>query len=318
MLSRVAENIYWMGRYLERAENCARLLISTTHMLLDAPPRRDHAEVLDNWRTLVTTLGADADFAATGRPFDAQTIMAFMTTDRDNASSILSALHFARENLRTTRDVFPKKAMEYLNAMYLDFQQRMGERGNDEGKLYKALDQVIQESQKITGLLFSTMSRDNAFEFFRQGQNLERADMTTRILDVGAADYADLMQDQALAPFVNSIWLNTLRALSAEQMYRHHCRPRISGGLVVRYLLTDDEFPRSFARCLIVVDNSLSHIDRSAPARKILHELEKALMNADIPSQLEAGQLPAFLDRLQIGLGALHRGIHDTYFIAAP
>lgn len=322
MLSRVAENIYWLASYLERAENTARLLIATNHMLLDAPvfssvspgsgPARPGQGV--DWPMLVTISGSHDLFAKTGKVANEETVTAFMSCERDNPGSILSSLIYARENLRTTRDAFPRKAMEYLNAMVHGFQERMREGLKDEGMRYKALDQVIQDSQKITGLLFSTMSRDSAFEFFRIGQTLERADMTTRILDVGAAGMGNMLRDPTMLPFVNALWLNVLRSLSGEQMYRHHVNPRIRWNQVADFLLLDRQFPRAFRCCLNTASTSLGHLINHEAPRAALKEVTSLLEQADVATMLRENGLPAFIDQLQIRLGELHMAINRTYF----
>ncbi len=327
MLSRVAENIFWLARYLERAENTARLAVATTHALLDAPLtlRRNNSTMGQadfrfsvghgvDWPSLVIVTGGHEIFSRSGKVACEETVMDFMTRSKENPSSILSSLSLARENLRTTRDVFPRKAMEYLNAMYLGFKEQMSDDFTDEGKLYKALDQVIQDSQKVSGLLFSTMSRDSAFEFFRLGQILERADMTTRILDVGAVGIKDISKDPLMMPFVNSLWLNILRALSGEQMYRRHINPRIHLNQVAKFLLQDEQFPRSVTCCLSAALFSLTRLVNHDAACNVLGHMKSTLQGADVIELLKENRLPAFLDQLQIGLGQLCEEIRQTYF----
>ncbi|MBF0448350.1 MAG: alpha-E domain-containing protein [Magnetococcales bacterium] len=332
MLSRVAENIYWLARYLERAENTARLLIATNHALLDAPRSNQTQKMVSasgalsqkqfqasfsqgtDWASLVTITGCHDLFFSSDRIATEESIMTFMACDRDNPNSIISSLFCARENLRTTRDSFPRKAMEYLNAMYLQFKERTQQGIGNEGKFYKTLDQVIQDSQKITGLLYSTMSRDSAFEFFRIGQTLERADMTTRILDVGASGTQNLLQDSTQLPFVNNVWLNILRALSAEQMYRHHVNPRIRWDKIAHFLLKDEQLPRAFLCCLKSASLSLGHLPNHEAPRAKLNGLIAALETTDVNTTLKEKNLPVFLDTLQVGLGELCAEIAQAYF----
>ncbi|MBF0399243.1 MAG: alpha-E domain-containing protein [Magnetococcales bacterium] len=327
MLCRVAENIYWMARYLERAENMARLLIVTTHALLDAPifMRNDQkggkgSDFLStvgygtDWPSLVIITGGQDLFARSGQVANEESVMRFMTCDKENPSSILSSLFSARENLRTTRDLFPRKAMEYLNAMYLGFKEQIDAGLQDEGILYKTLDHVIQDSQKITGLLFGTMSRNSAFEFFRLGQIIERADMTTRILDVGGVSMRGILKDPTMLPFINSIWLNILRALSGEQMYRHHVNPRIRLPEVLTFLLMDEQFPRAFNCCLGTVSFSLTNLVNNEAPLITVSNMKSTLHTADLNALLQKDQLPAFLDQLQKELGHLCDEINRVYF----
>ncbi|MBF0455597.1 MAG: alpha-E domain-containing protein [Magnetococcales bacterium] len=337
MLSRVAENIYWLARYLERAENTARLLVATNHALLDAPrspvsssqtsdsgtesQSQSQYQALSgqgtDWSTLINISGSQELFYRTNPLPGEKSVMMFMACDRDNPNSIISSLSFARENLRTTRDAFPRKAMEYVNAMYLGFKTRTASGIDNEGKFYKTLDQVIQDSQKITGLLFSTMSRDRAFEFFRLGQILERADMTTRILDMGASEMQQV-DDPSQLPFINTLWLNILRALSAEQMYRHHVHPRISWDRIIYFLLKDEQLPRAFCCCLKNASGSLSQLQNHDAPKAALKALLATLENTELDRVLQEKRLPVLLDTLQIGLGELCAEISKTYFITEP
>ena len=338
MLSRVAENIYWLARYLERAENTARLLIATNHALLDAPRSQSASQGASqgasqspgsqtqhqsfssqgaDWSTLINISGGQELFYSSNQFPGDKTVMGFMACDRENPNSIISSLFFARENLRTTRDAFPRKAMEYVNAMYLGFKARTENGIENEGKFYKTLDQVIQDSQKITGLLFSTMSRDSAFEFFRLWQILERADMTTRILDIGASEMQGVDSPSQL-PFINTLWLNILRALSAEQMYRHHVNPRISWHRIIRFLLKDEQLPRAFCCCLQIASVSLGHLQNHEVPQATIKKLISILNNTELDHILQEKNLHVFLDTLQIGLGEVCAEISKTYFITEP
>ena len=183
MLSRVAENLYWMPRYLERAENTARLINATTHVLLDlAPAGRSFG-----WAVLIKVAGDWIRCSASIiRGHDEASIMRFLINDEHNPSSILSCMRCARENSRTLREVLPPVAWERINSLYLLVNRRSAD-AVDRTRRYPLLDEVIERRQAVIGLLSDSMSHDVAFQFIKLGRYLERADMTTRILDINAA-----------------------------------------------------------------------------------------------------------------------------------
>lgn len=181
MLSRVAHNIYWMARYLERAEDTARIINVNTNLLLDLP-----RSMTFGWLPLIFIVGAEKQFfeKEPNRLADEITVVKFLIGDVDNPGSILRSLAAARENLRTTRDVTPQEAWEMINGLYIFARDHLPTR---RGR-FEFLRRIIHGAQQINGLLAGSMSRTAAYDFVKLGRFLERADMTTRILDVRSAN----------------------------------------------------------------------------------------------------------------------------------
>lgn len=243
MLSRMAENMYWFARYLERAENTARLVTVSTNLILDLP-----RVVTPDWEPLIDiTSGRDAFVERYGEMSEHRVVQ-FLLADRENPSSLISCLTKARENLRTTRDIVPAEGWGQINRLHLIAQEQMGDALSRRGR-HEFLQTIIGQCQMIVGLLDGVMSRDEAFEFMRLGRNLERADMTTRILDVRSGDLlAEMPAD--LKAYGRVQWMSVLKSLTAYQMYRRLVRSRVAGVDVVRFLLQEERFPRALQACL--------------------------------------------------------------------
>ena len=318
MLSRVAQNIYWMTRYVERAEDTARLINVNTNLLLDLPRTTTFG-----WLPLIFITGAENQFFEKDphRLADETNVVKFLINDRDHPGSIISSLAAARENLRTTRDTVPQEAWEQINGLYIYARDHLPSR---RGR-YEFLRRVIQGAQQIGGLLAGGMSRTAAYDFVRLGHYLERADMTTRILDVRSANLLSSarqtqMQTQAAAPtqeeqdpFDSIQWMSVLKSLSAYQMYRQHIRVRVNGPDVLKFLLQDEYFPRAVAFCLRQLDICLRKLPRHDAALAALAVLRQKLNAAAVPELTREG-LHDFIDEVQVGLGELHDQIAAAYF----
>ncbi len=181
MLSRVAERMYWAARYLERVENTARLVSVYDNLLFDLP-----RSVNIGWFNLVVINSGTELFHERYRVQDERNVVKFMLADDTNPSSMLSSLQMLRENIRTARDVLPAEAWELVNELQL-YARKNIQQGINRSARHAFLNHVIEGCQGINGLFGSSMSRDAAWDFLRLGCNLERADMTTRLLDAGAA-----------------------------------------------------------------------------------------------------------------------------------
>ena len=177
LLSRVAERVYWQARYLERAENVARLLHVFSALQLDLPKGTKLG-----WQTLVQITGHEEQFVEKYKQENERNVVRFLLAER-NGISLVDMLAFARENARTTREIMPTEAFELINGLYY-FARDNAEAGISRAERNEILDQIVSRSQQIGGLMAGTMSRDEAYGFVRLGRSLERADMTTRIVDV--------------------------------------------------------------------------------------------------------------------------------------
>jgi len=236
MLSRVAERVYWMARYLERAENTARLMNVYSNLLLDLP-----RGTKVGWHTLIDITGANEDFIASGRSDDERSVMRYLISEQ-NGISLFSTLAMARENARTTREIIPSEAFEQINDIYLFIRE------NASGQISRSarnqlLEQIIEYCQQLTGLLAGCLSHNHVHRFIRIGRNLERADMTTRIVDVGSSSLLpELIPEsgvelESAEPYQDMLWMSVLRSLSGYQMYRQNVENRVNAEDVVKFLL---------------------------------------------------------------------------------
>lgn len=316
MLSRVAERVYWLSRYLERAENSARLLNVYSTLLLDLPRG---ARI--GWHTLVEITGCDADFYEKCQTADERSVIRFLLADSKNPVSILSSLEMARENARTTREIIPAEAWEQINHLYL-YTRENAARGISRGPRHQLLQQIIAYCQQLTGSLAGAMSHNSAYNFIRLGRNLERADMGTRIVDVGSVSLLPGLSTDASReewvpePYENMIWMSVLRSVSAYQMYRQHVLDRVNAEDVVTFLLQDANFPRAVLHCLGRLEFCLLKLPSNEAAREQALAARRTIETADIPALLDKGLL-TFIDKVQIEIAAIHSRIADTWFLPA-
>ncbi|MBE2295019.1 MAG: alpha-E domain-containing protein [Phycisphaerales bacterium] len=339
MLSRVAQNIYWMARQIERAEDTARIINVNSNLLLDLPRNTTFG-----WLPLIFIVGAEDLFFEKdpNRLADEATVVKFLIGDRDNPGSIISSLAAARENLRTTRDTVPQDSWEQVNSLYIYARDYIPTR---RGR-YEFLRRVVQGVQQINGLLSGAMCRTAAYDFVKLGRYLERADMITRILDVRSANLlprtgqpavgtsrqeqssteSDVPQSQSQSqsqstvserqeqdPFENIQWMSVLKSLSAYQMYRQQVRLRVRGPDVLKFLLQNKSFPRSVACCLTQMEMCLQDLPKNASVLASIADLREKLNSAAVPELASEG-LHEFIDEMQVGLGQLHSQIATVYF----
>jgi uncharacterized alpha-E superfamily protein len=305
MLSRVANNIYWMARYIERAENTARLINVNSNLLLDLPKR-----VRLGWEPIIEILGHEA-FYDRHDEADEKHVIRFLINEQGNPGSIINSLRMARENARTIRDIIPREAWEQINQLYLTAKEQssasLSRRKRDD-----LLRRIILGAQTITGMLAGTMTHDEGYDFLRMGRNLERADMTTRIVDVRSASLLPEMSEE-LTPFENIQWVSVLKSLTAYQMYRREVRLRVRRPDVLRFLFHERRFPRAFYHTLCEVENCIQHLPHNEKPLKELTQVQKKVLAAK-PENLRQEELHKFVDTLQLGLARLHQRISDSYF----
>lgn len=306
MLSRVAERLYWMTRYMERAEDTARLINAVTLMTLDMP-----GEVNFGWNTLLNVAGLDKQFHDHYPEANEAAVMRFLIQDERNPSSILTCIAHARENTRTFREVLPAESWEWVNELYLYAKSALpGEL--DRRQRFEVLQGIIRRRQSIVGLLSGTMSRDDAFQFLRLGRNIERANMTSRILDVSHAVILPA-DTPAGAQYSSLLWMNILKALSAYQMYRRHVSVHADSAQVVDFLLHDRLFPRTLAHCLSEIADVAQVLPHSASVVASVQATQQMLDSAN-SSALANSKLHEFVDQFQIGLIAIDGALRESYF----
>ena len=311
MLARVAENLYWMARYLERAEDTARLINATTMLLMDMPRGASFG-----WEDLLKVVGLDKAFHQLYDEASETAVMSFLIQDERNPSSIFACVRLARENTRTFREVLPRESWEWVNELYLYTSTHLGH-ALDRRKRFEVLTEIIRRRQAVVGLLSGTMSRDEGFQFMRLGRNVERADMTSRVLDVSYAINLPY-QDSQVALKLNLpdlIWMSVLQALSAHQMYRRHVGVHARGHQVLAFLLNDIQFPRSVRHCLHEIQFALDELPGAEPMRR-LQGMLNLVDRADYHTLATSG-LHEFCDDIQARLADLNTVIGQTYFRAA-
>jgi uncharacterized alpha-E superfamily protein len=306
MLSTVAQRFYWTGRYLERAENTARLLNVYTQLLLDLPP-----EAGVTMRHLVKLSGSEALFDSKRRWPLETSVVRFMTVDMENPGCILATLSSARENLRTLRDIVPSEGFRSANELYLTADKKLN-RAAIRRLRFGVLQEVIERCQQLTGLFAGTMVHGEGYSFLRMGRNLERADMTTRILDVAGELFVD-SQSRALQEYETILWVNVLRSLSAYQAYRQSVRSRIAPVRVLSFLMNDRRFPRAFAHCLNEVRAAAGSLPNPDLVHTAIDDVEAMMEQVGI-RELASDALHGHMDRFQVSLAGVHTAIDASWF----
>jgi uncharacterized alpha-E superfamily protein len=295
-----------MARYIERSENIARMIKVNSYLLLDLPRKARLG-----WGPLIDIMGAGELFYSIYKEPSERNVVKFLIGDERNPGSILMSLKSARENARTIRDIIPREAWELTNELYLLAKNEV-QTGMTQNHRQDYLDSIIGGAQQNTGLLAGTMTHDEGYDFLRMGRNLERADMTTRLIDVRSANLLP-DQDGALSPFENIQWMSVLKSLTAYQMYRREMQGPVRRGVVLNFLFKSREFPRAIYHTLGEVESCLSDLPHNeAPLRSVTH-LQRLVKDAE-PAKLPPPGLHAFIDDLQLELDKLHNTIVDTYF----
>jgi len=305
MLSRVAEHLYWMTRYLERAENTARLINATTQVVLDLPRGASFG-----WDVLLKVAGLDSVFHEAHTEHDEASIMRFLVSDEKNPGSIISCIRSARENCRTLREVMPRLAWERINALYLFVNSRAAQ-AVERSHRYGILEEMIERRQSVIGLLTDCMSHDVAYQFIKLGRYIERADMTTRIVDIHAAVLVPRQQVPE-DPAIGLLWMGVLKSLHAYQMYRRHVSVHVRSADVVNYLLKDPHFPRTVRRCLDEVENCLAVLPHNMHPLKLLRVAQRRLDAMRVDS-LTPSLRHEYLDAVQTDIAAIHQSIAAEY-----
>lgn len=309
MLSRVANSIYWMSRYLERADCVARFIDVNTHLMLDLSLDQYSAQ----WYPLVATSGDDEDFTKRYKVADERAVVKFMTFDEKNPNSILSSIYRARENARTVREIIPVEMWEKINELYHLTQAHSRKRSvADLQDYYK---EVRQSGHLFTGLMYNTMSRYSGWQFAHIGQMLERADKTARLLDV---KYFILLprEEQVDSVYDTVQWGAVLKSVNALEMYRQEFHS-INYRDVTHFLLFSESFPRSVVHSLASAEAALKtlngHASGTSAAEIEMAILTKAIHTSDAAHIIATG-LHEFIDLLQYNLNLVDEAIYKTYF----
>lgn len=311
MLSRVADAIYWTSRYVERAENVARFIDVNFNLLLDAP-----ANHRLSWEPLILTTG-DQDWFAQhyGNPTP-ENVMRFLTFDKRYPNSILSCICRARENVLTVREVISREMFEELNTLYLTVTDA-SKRNEPFEEMASFYDRVKLAGIYYQGVTDATLSRGEAWHFSRLARLLERADKTSRILDVKYFTLLPTVSD--VGTTLDQVgWAALLNSASALQMYRQTYQV-LAPSHVAEFLILDKDFPRSIHYCVALAQQSLHAITKSPfntyenLAEKKLGQLRANLDYADIETIMHQG-LHQYLDQTQIALNDIGEAIRHRFF----
>jgi uncharacterized alpha-E superfamily protein len=314
MLSRAAEAIYWLNRYVERAENVARFVDVNLTLLLDSLP-----DMPQQWEPLVVTTG-DLDLFRKryGEP-TAENVVHFLTFDSSYPNSILSCVQLARENARSVREIISSEMWEQVNAFYYMVKDASQQQGISE--LSHFFSEVKLASHLFAGVMHATMSHNEAWHFGQIGRMLERADKTARILDVKYFILLPSVRDVG-SSLDELQWIALLKSASAYEMYRKW-QHRITPRTVAEFLILDREFPRSIQFCLLQAERSLGQITGtlpgtwSNPVERSLGKLRSQLDYTTIDDVMQVG-LHEFLDNLQIQINSVGESIFETFFALQP
>jgi len=308
MLSSVAERVYWMARYAERAENIARIINVYSNLLFDLPKNTSIG-----WHSLVQISGAEEEFSERYHENSERNIMKFLLADKQYGGSLINSLSYARENARTIRGILPREGWEKLNEMYLSTNAVLPS-SLSRRKRYEFLSNLIGDVQQLTGLLAGTMTHNFGYHFVRIGRNLERADMTSRILDTMTVDtFLEDDPDQQITAYDYVLWMNVLKSLSAYQSYRHEVQTTVSRGRVLVFILKNKDFPRAINHCLGEIHNSCRNLPRNVRAIRYLNKIINSVQNTEV-ANLNAKQLHQFMDTLQLSVANFHTLFSETYF----
>ncbi len=319
LLSRVAESLFWLGRYVERAENTARLLDVTYHGRLE-PFHVEVAGATNTWSALVSTLGLTAEYEAEHGEVNEAGVIRFLTEDRGAPSSIVSALASARENARSVRDFLSSEAWVAINRLYHSAAQRNYHLIMADG-LYDFCDLVRQGAQLFHGTAESTSLHDEGWHWLQTGVFLERADMVTRIVD---SKYHLLLESPSEVgePFDNYQWSALLRSLSGFEAYRRTHVGGINAPSVIEFLLLDARFPRSLRACIDGLYASLDQATDGAEPRhrnkplRLVTDMRNRLQYETEDSLIESG-LHQFAIYTQSQLGEVTAGLAGAFFWSA-
>ena len=310
MLSRVASSLYWMSRYVERAENTARVLDVAWRMaLLAREPEMQDQE----WFAPLNITGSLFPFSGRHNIVCAREVLHFLALDPENPSSILACARQARENARSVRGAITSEMWEVLNSTWLEMQQMDEDKMHARG-ISNFFDWVKERSHLFRGVTFGTMHRDDAYEFARLGTHMERADSTARILDV---------KYHVLLPSVKDVggavdyyqWSAVLRSVSAFEAYRKVYRDVITPLKLAELLILRDDIPRSLRFCLRQVFDTLGHVQNAQSAETLRRagQILAGLQYGRI-SDIFAGGLHEYLTAFLDSMHELSQDIQKSFF----
>ena len=317
LLSRVADLIYWTARHLERAENTVRLIDVNVQLVLDLEEKRDSDDPRA-WEPLVYVTGDEKHFIKLyGETITEQSVVEYLLFDRRNPSSYVSCIAAARENARCIQDQIASEMWETLNTFYLELKEQDYTMYNEVGPS-EYLAQLKLRIQQLFGVAESMLPRDEGWWFYLLGRYLERADNTSRIIDIKYfMILPDLHQVGSSLDIIQ--WASVLRSCSAFEAFRRTRRGQLTLERVVDYLLRNPEFPRSVLSSIISAETCLQKITPSAPgdtartpATDLLQETRRHVETTEVRAVIAAG-LHEYLDDLQTRVISIHEAVQKAF-----
>jgi uncharacterized alpha-E superfamily protein len=315
VLSRVADSVYWLSRYIERAENIARFIDVNLRLALDLPPGTG-----EQWEPLVLIT---ADLPLFNQHYgvpNRAAVIEFLTFEEENPNSISRCLAASRDNARSVREAISSEVWEQINRFYHLF-RTASFRSLVSSDPYTFFSRIRQECLLFAGIVDATMSHDEGWHFARLGRQLERADKTSRMLDVKYFLLLPAVSDVG-TPLDDLEWSALLRSASALEAFRKRYG-RISPKRVAEFLLLDRDFPRSIRHCLLEAQESLRVLSDSSvgnfanSAEQRLGRLAAGFNYAAV-AEIIAGGLHQFLDNFQAELNEVGDAIFATFFARRP
>ena len=311
LLSRVADSVYWMARYIERAENIARYIGVNLNLQIDLPLAPAH-----QWQPLIDTSGDAAVFKERFGPATQTRVIHYLAYDSENPNSIASCLRFARENARSVRETISSEMWAQLNSMYLQIQAQRSL--PEPERMLDAFREIRMGCHLFEGVTHATMSHNEPWHFMRLGRMLERADKTSRILDV---KYFMLLPSpfDVGTPYDDIHWAAVLRSVSGFEMYRKKFG-RITPSDVVEFLVMDREFPRAVRFCITSAAESLQCVT-GTPAgafryrsEQLMGQLRAELDFTSVDTVIRGG-LHEYLDALQLKMNAVDASLREDFAV---
>jgi uncharacterized alpha-E superfamily protein len=319
MLARLAENLFWAGRYVERAEDTARMVDVTYHTLLESPfgtAERAWGQLLD-----VLHLRGAWDERELGSTAAAESVVRFLVLDPHNAGSIATATRRARDNIHSVRELVSSELWESVNDLHLELRSRDLDREVAE-QPSELLRLVRNASMTIYGVASETMPRDAGWRFLALGRLIERAEMTCRLIDVRYGQL-DALRPQDRRGTIDDggfhHWVAVLKSASAFEAYRRRYRASTGSVDVIEFLLLADDLPRSVLYCLTAAMRQLEALSAGRPSRavRLLGRTTSSLQYRDVAELLEE-DLHEFLEDVQERVQAVAESVADEFFRHQP
>lgn len=311
MLSRVADTMYWMNRYIERAENYARFMDVNFNLSLELPP-----DISAQWKPLVVTTGDWKLYETLYEKVEKSRIIYFLGFDVDNPNSIYNCIVNARENARAIRPEITREVWEQINYLYYFVKDGLEKKSWQKKDPRNFFTEIKKGCQLLYGIFDATISRTDGWHFGKIGQLLERADKTSRVLDVKY--HILLPKPEAVGSPLDLLqWAALLKSVSAYDMYRKK-NGKLAPMAISEFLILDKVFPRSMLKCIIQAEQSLHIITGqgegfSNNAEKQFGLLRSQMEYIDIKDIFDTG-LHEYLDNFQKKANDVSTSIFETFF----